>query len=56
LRSKICVGEITKVSDDGVSAYEGAVFWIVLRIKSVDGDRWENGFEREDNRLLPTAL
>ena len=56
LRSKIYVGEISKVGDDGASVYEDAVLWIVLRIKSVNWDRRENGFEREDNRFLPTAL
>jgi len=44
------------VGDDGVSVYEDAVLWVVLRVKSVDGDRSENGFEREDNRFLPAAL
>ncbi len=44
------------MGDDGASVYEDAVLWIVLRIKSVNWDRRENGFEREDNRFLPTAL
>ena len=44
------------MGDDGASVYEDAVLWIVLRDWSIDGDRCQNGFEREDNRLLPAAL
>jgi hypothetical protein len=52
----MCVGDVAKVGIDGASVYEDAVHWIVLRIKSVNWDRCENGYEREDYRLLSAAL
>ena len=44
------------MGDDGASVYEDEVLWVVLKVKSVNENRCENGFEREDNRLLSAAL